>query len=287
MTGFGRVVEQFKDWSITLEIKSLNSKLSDVRFRLPLRYREKEIEMRSIILDKGIRGKFEATLDVSGKDNGQLYAINHDLFKLYYNDLKELANDLNFSSDSFVSDILQIQGVVDVAQIGIEEEEWNFLSQLTIKAVKALNDYRASEGNAMLKDFDKRVSNISNFLKEIEQFEGGRVEKVKQRIKQSLEENIRKENIDENRFEQELIFYLERLDINEEKVRLTQHCKYFLEVLNSNDLQIGRKLTFIAQEMGREINTIGSKAYSSDIQRIVVKMKDELEKIKEQAANIV
>ncbi len=287
MTGFGRASQQWNGKTITVEIRSLNSKATDIKIRLPQRYREVEMKIRKIIMKSALRGKIEVNLDCTNPEGGTEYSINKSLFKTYYNELKSLESELDIVNGDYITGILRIQGVVDVPKNGINDEEWNIIQKVLDQTLNQLQEFRMSEGKAMDVDFKERVNNISRLLDEITPFEKDRVEKVKQRVQQHLEENVGKENIDQNRFEQELIFYLEKFDINEEKVRLKQHCEYFVEQLDNDNQQIGRTLTFIGQEMGREINTLGSKAYSSDIQRKVVQMKDELEKIKEQAANIL
>jgi len=287
MTGFGRSVKQWNKKTITVEVKSLNSKATDLKIRVPQRYREKEMDIRSLVMSKAERGKLELNVDVVTPEGGMDYSINKSLFKYYYKDLQELSDELNMPSGDFITGILRIQGVVDVPRNGMPEEEWNVLKEAIQEAVNHLMDFRTTEGAAMEKDFRIRIQNINTHLTEIEPFEQERVDKVRQRLQHYLEEQVGKENVDQNRFEQELIYYLEKFDLNEEKVRLRQHCQYFLKQLDNKVVQKGRKLTFIGQEMGREINTIGSKANSSNIQHLVVKMKDELEKIKEQAANVL
>ncbi len=287
MTGFGRASQEWNGKTITIEIRSLNSKSTDVKVRVPQRYREVELKIRKIILKTALRGKIEINIDCTYNNGGEEYSINKSLFRTYFNELKDLQDELGFAEGDYVTGILRIQGVVDVPKHGITDDEWNVIEENLKAALKQLNSYRASEGKAMEGDFKQRVENIASLLDKVTPFEEERTEKIKTRIKQHLEAGVGKENVDQNRFEQELIYYLEKLDINEEKVRLKQHCQYFLEQISNETQQTGRTLTFIGQEMGREINTLGSKAHSSDIQHLVVKMKDELEKIKEQAANIL
>lgn len=287
MTGFGRSVKQWQDKTITVEIKSLNSKVTDLKIRVPQRYREKEMDIRSLIMSQAERGKIELSVDATTSEGGMDYSINKSLFKYYYKDLQELSQELDMPANDFITGILRIQGVVDIQRNGMPTEEWEVLKAAVQEATTKMMEFRTTEGVAMEKDLRQRIFNIKKNLTEITPFEKERVVKVKQRLMQHLEDHVGKENIDQNRLEQELIYYLEKFDLNEERVRLQQHCEYFLEQLDSKTLQKGRKLTFIGQEMGREINTIGSKANSSNIQHLVVKMKDELEKIKEQSANIL
>ncbi len=287
MTGFGRASQQWNNKNITIEIRSLNSKSTDIKIRLPQRYREIELKIRKIILNHALRGKIEVNIDCTNPEGGQMYSINKSLFKSYYRELRSLEKELEIPHGDYITGILRIQGVVDVPKDEITDSEWSTIQSVLQTALEQLRGFRVSEGKAMETDFKKRVTNIASLLEDIAPYEQERIDKVRQRVSQHLEENVGKENVDPNRFEQELIYYLEKLDINEEKVRLKQHCNYFIEQIDNGNTQIGRTLTFIGQEMGREINTLGSKAYSSHIQHIVVKMKDELEKIKEQAANIL
>ncbi len=287
MTGFGSASRQWNGKTITIEIRSLNSKATDVKVRMPQRYRELEINMRKTILQEAQRGKIEVNVDCINTEGGQDYSINKALFKSYYKDLQELGSELNIPKGDYISGILRIQGVVDVPKDGISDEEKNILEEILEEALGKFTAFRTSEGKAMENDFRQRVGNIAGLLEKIEPFEKERVDKIRQRMGQALEDSLAKENVDQNRFEQELIYYMEKLDINEEKVRLKQHCEYFITQVENDNTQIGRTLNFIGQEMGREINTLGSKAHSSDIQHMVVKMKDELEKIKEQSANIL
>ncbi len=287
MTGFGRSVKQWNEKTITVEIKSLNSKSTDLKVRLPQRYREKEMDIRTLVMTQAERGKIETSIDVTTPEGGIDYSINKTLFKQYYRDIKELSDELEMPQGDFITGILRIQGVVDVPKNGMPDGEWQVLKSAVQEAMDQLVEFRTTEGKAMEIDLRERISNINQFLREVAPYEEERINKVKQRLQQHLDDYVGKENVDPGRFEQELIYYLEKFDLNEEKVRLTQHCEYFLQQLESNKNQKGRKLTFIGQEMGREINTIGSKANSSNIQHLVVKMKDELEKVKEQAANIL
>ncbi len=288
MTGYGKGEARSGHRNITIELKSLNGKTTDIKIRLPQRYREKEMDIRKMVKKHAERGKLELFIDVTVPEGGNEYVLNEGLFRSYYKKLAALEFDLGAAGQSdLVSGILRIPGVVDVPKDDITDEEWEALRGAVKSALDQLYGFRQNEGAAMKKDLEQRVNSISSLLEKTAPFEKDRIEKVRQRIRQNMEDFVGRENVDENRFEQEIIFYLEKLDVNEEKVRLKQHCKYFLEQLSKEEVQKGRTLAFISQEMGREINTLGSKAYSSEIQRLVVKMKDELEKIKEQAANIV
>lgn len=289
MTGFGRAGTSFKNKSIQLEIKTLNSKVSDIRLKIPPPYKEKENEIRKIIAEKTERGKIEFTLEVISAEMEDSFLLNTDLFKKYFFSLQSLSSELQFDPQhtDFFQAILRLPNVVSTDSVTVKEEEWEIFLTLLNDCLAQLHSYRQIEGQAMEEDLTSKLNSILNLLKEIQPYEDARIIKLKTKIKQHLEEVISVEQIDKNRFEQEIVYYLEKLDINEEKVRLEQNCKHFFEVLASKDFQKGRKLNFISQEIGREINTLGAKANSSEIQKIVVNMKDELEKIKELLANVL
>lgn len=287
MTGYGRAVKSIGEKKITLEIRSLNSKFTDVRFRIPANYREKENDMRRIISDRAHRGKIDVNIDVESMTGESDFSLNEPLFRKYYTELTKLSHDLHADSSGLVAAILRIPNVVGSGENSLGDEEWKVLREVLREALDNFIAYRKNEGAVLAEDLRLRTENIRRTLELIDPFEKGRIERLRTRLRQNLEEFLGKENVDENRFEQEIIFYLEKIDITEEKVRLAQNCKYFLEELAGKKQQKGRKLSFIGQEMGREINTLGAKAYSSDIQKLVVEMKDDLEKIKEQIANAV
>lgn len=287
MTGYGQASNQFKDKTIQVEIKSLNGKTSDIRCKVPGSYKEKEIQLRKNLMDKAYRGKFDFSLTVESDKGDDEYGLNKALFRKYYNELTELKEELGIDSGDIIQSILRIPNVVGAINEEIDEDEWEVVLRTSDEAIKALNNFRAEEGKAAEKDLKDAASTIAELLTKVEPFEGGRIETLKERFRKNLEDFQTDEKVDRNRFEQEIIYYLEKLDINEEKVRLSQHCKYFNEVLDSGNPEIGKKLGFIAQEMGREINTLGAKANEKNIQQMVVSMKDALEKIKEQVANIV
>ena len=287
MTGYGQASNQFKDKTIRVEIKLLNGKTSDIRCKVPGSYKEKEIQLRKNLMDKAYRGKFDFTLTIESDKGDDEYGLNKSLFRKYYKELSELKEELNIDSGDIIQSILRIPNVVGAINEEVDEDEWAVVLETSENAIKALNNFRGEEGKAAEKDLKEAAQAISDLLLKIEPFEGGRIETLKERFRKNLEDFQADEQVDRNRFEQEIIYYLEKLDINEEKVRLSQHCKYFNEVLDSGNPAIGKKLGFIAQEMGREINTLGAKANEKNIQRMVVSMKDALEKIKEQVANIV
>ncbi len=287
MTGYGRAKGIYQDKTIMVELRSLNSKFTDIRFKMPQIYREKEVAFRKVTNDSVERGKIDIMIDAKSLGGDDNYSLNKNLFKKYYAELSELSDELGVEKGDIVQTILRIPNVVSTGQDEIEEAEWAAIFDILNEAIVEFNKFRAEEGAAMEQDLRDAIAAIRAAVTEIQPYEEARIPKIRQRMLQNLEEFLGKENVDKNRFEQEVIFYIEKIDINEEKVRLEQHCKYFLEELSKKNSQKGRKLSFITQEMGREINTLGSKAYSSDIQRCVVKMKDHLEKIKEQVANSV
>jgi uncharacterized protein (TIGR00255 family) len=285
MTGYGRVQKPFQDKVIIAEVRSLNSKYSDLRLKIPQNYREKEGDLRRLLSDGTHRGKVDFSLEIRSNAGNEDYTLNVPLFKKYYQELAKLQQELEMGQPDFLQAILRLPNVVATNDQELNSEEWKAVQQVVKEILSKIQEFRATEGAVIETDMIKRVELIEEGLSQLPEFEAQRTEKMRQRIYQNLEDYLSKDNIDENRFEQEVLYYLEKMDITEEKVRLAQHCKYYKEVLANKKDQKGRKLSFIAQEMGREINTLGAKAYSSDIQKIVVSMKDELEKIKEQVAN--
>lgn len=287
MTGYGRSTKEIGSKTITAELRSLNSKFTDVRLKVPSNFREKEHELRKLISAKVERGKIDLSIEVKSLSGDDGFGLNVPLFKKYHESLSTIADEMGSGKDGIVAAILRIPNVVVSEEGDMDENEWKDVHTTVLEALDNFNSFRLAEGKAMEEDLRLRVENIKTALVEVDPFEKGRVTRLKNRLKQNLEEFMGKENVDENRFEQEVLFYLEKIDITEEKVRLGQHCSFFVEQLDSKATSKGRKLSFIGQEMGREINTLGAKAYSADIQRIVVRMKDDLEKIKEQIANSV
>jgi len=287
MTGFGRAEASYSNKEILIEIRSLNSKFTDIRLKIPQNYKEKEVQIRKLVSDNVERGKIELSMEIRSPEGDEDFSLNVPLFKRYFNELSSLSKELNVNNEGLIPAILRLPNVVGADVGTIADEEWLQAKTAILNAVKAFNNFRSDEGKAMETDLRLRVTNIQTYLGQISPFEAERVVKLRERLMKNLEENFSKEKVDQNRFEQEVIYYLEKMDITEEKVRLGQHCKYFIEQIDDKGAQKGRKLSFISQEIGREINTLGAKAYSSDIQRLVVKMKDDLEKIKEQVANAV
>lgn len=288
MTGFGRAKDNFGNKTISVEIKSLNGRSSDVRCRIPNNYSDKEILIRQMVLEDGIRGKFDVQLEIQSLEGDSEYSIDSATFKKYYNELIQLQEELGISASSdIIQAILRIPNVVSTSHTEVDPDEWEKVKEIIGIALEQLKKFRITEGQVMLEDLKSRVIAIQELLTEVVPHEQARIENLKERFNKNLQDFISNETIDKNRYEQEILYYLEKLDINEEKIRLAQHCTYFLEELRSTDIEVGKKLSFITQEMGREINTLGAKAQHKDIQRIVVNMKDQLEKIKEQLANII
>lgn len=286
MTGYGKAVETIGNKKFTIEIRSVNSKQLDLNVKMSSIYREKEIELRNSLAKKLGRGKIE--VGVFAENNGEDKNVKIDvaLAKNYFNDVSLLAKEIGKENEDVLPIIMRMPEVLKSDRAELDEEEWKNVMTLVQGAFNKYDEYRISEGKSLEEDLIGRVNNIAALLKSVEPFEKERIETVKERIQKNLNEALSKEQIDENRFEQELIYYLEKFDITEEKVRLKTHCDYFLETAKLDAGQ-GKKLGFICQEMGREINTLGSKANHSEMQRIVVQMKDELEKIKEQILNVL
>ncbi len=286
MTGYGKAECILADGKIVIEIRSLNGKNADIGLKTSLIPRDKELEVRQFITKELSRGNIDLFVSYEQNAASSAKTINKELFLEYYKQIASLQNTLNYecNDSGLLSTILKMPDVMETPKQEMTEETWTKLFAAIAQAVAALNDFREKEGAILYNDVTGRVALIESFVAEVEKYEQERITAVKERIKNRLAEI--QAQPDENRLEQEIIFYLEKLDINEEKVRLRQHCKYFMDTIN-NEPNPGKKLGFIAQEMGREINTMGSKANHAAIQQWVVKMKDELEKIKEQSLNIL
>ena len=288
MTGYGRASKTFGDKTITVELRSLNSKFLDMRLRIPITYKEKETELRKMITQKLVRGKVDLTIESESASGESDFAINKNLFQAYYREMKELSEKLDIPNPEYIQAIMRIPNVVGPSGKELSEQEWGIVQETMEAAIRQINEFRTAEGAATSGDLRGRVEAILEALGQVPPLEAERKKNMRKRLQQNLDEYLGSENVDKNRFEQEVLFYIEKIDISEEKVRLAQHCQFFIEQLEDKKNRTkGRKLSFISQEMGREINTLGAKAYSSGLQRLVVKMKDELEKIKEQVANVV
>ena len=282
MTGFGKALVQLPLKKITVEIKSLNSKNLDLSVRLPQPYKEKELEIRNVIAQQLERGKVECSvfIEVTGEETSS--TLNAPIVKAYIAQMKNIIPDAD--ATELMKMAVRMPDALKVERCELDEQEWNEIVKVLNQALVNINEFRRQEGEKLGNDFVNRVSSIRVSMKEIEGYEEDRIKTVKDRLLQNLKEL--EVNIDESRYAQEVVYYIEKLDINEEKVRLTNHLDYFIETMNANE-HAGRKLGFIAQEMGREINTMGSKSNHAEMQKLVVKMKDELEKIKEQVLNIL
>ena len=288
MTGYGKATAELSDKKINVEIKSLNSKAMDLSTRIAPLYREKEIEIRNEIAKALERGKVDFSLWIDKKDACELITpINQDVVVAYYERIRTISETTGIPApEDWFSTLLRMPDVMTKNDIQeLSEEEWKAVHATVLQAIQNLVEFRIQEGAAFEKKFREKISNIAKLLTSVDPYEKERVEKIKERITDALEKTI-SVDYDKNRLEQELIYYIEKLDINEEKQRLSNHLKYFINTMEDGSGQ-GKKLGFIAQEMGREINTLGSKSNHAEMQKIVVQMKDELEQIKEQVLNVM
>ena len=286
MTGFGRAVKEKDHRTATVEIRSLNSKFLDLNLRFPNVYRHKEPELRNRVSQALSRGKVDITISLTSTEPTFGQHINQPLAKAYYKELLELQQDLGSQSD-LLALVFRLPDVVQVSEELADEAGWELILETLQEALKAVDAFRQQEGAALEDDLRQQVKAIQDLLEDIKGRDGERKVLVRERLETQLREWVGEDRVNANRFEEELIYYLEKMDISEEKVRLENHCKYFNEVLDQDAQHKGKQLNFISQEMGREINTIGSKAAFAPIQKLVVQMKDALEKIKEQVLNIV
>ena len=286
MTGYGKAVVAYKEKKINVEVKSLNSKSLDLSARIAPLYREKEMEIRRLLAQKLERGKVDFSLWVEKESTVDATPINAALIENYYKQIKAISESTGIPEpEDWFTTLLRLPDVTAKTEVEVlDEEEWLVAQQAINEAIEKLTEFRKQEGAALQKKFTEKIDNIANLLKSIEPFEKNRVPKIREKIIDGLKQ-IPEVDYDKNRLEQELIYYIEKLDINEEKQRLTNHLKYFHETMKESGHGVGKKLGFIAQEMGREINTTGSKSNQAEMQNIVVKMKDELEQIKEQVLN--
>ena len=288
MTGYGKATAELSDKKINVEIKSLNSKAMDLSTRIAPLYREKEIEIRNEIAKALERGKVDFSLWIDKKDACELITpINQDVVVAYYERIRTISETTGIPApEDWFSTLLRMPDVMTKNDIQeLSEEEWKAVHATVLQAIQNLVEFRIQEGAALEKKFREKISNIAKLLTSVDPYEKERVEKIKERITDALEKT-NSVDYDKNRLEQELIYYIEKLDINEEKQRLSNHLKYFINTMEDGSGQ-GKKLGFIAQEMGREINTLGSKSNHAEMQKIVVQMKDELEQIKEQVLNVM
>lgn len=287
MTGYGKAVCEPENKKITIELKTLNSKQLDISTRIPSFYREKELELRNETGKALQRGKVDLIIysELTGADN--ISEINTDVVKAYFGQLKEISGQLNIAADEqLLHAVMRLPDTLKTTHAEPDEAEWKEIRKAFRIVLDKVNGFREQEGKSMEKDIVSHIVKIEELLKEIDKPEQERTREIKNRLSSNLQEFFDKEALDKNRLEQEIIYYIEKLDICEEKVRLRSHCRYFSETMKEPPPN-GKKLTFISQEIGREINTIGAKAYDAGIQKIVVQMKDELEKVKEQLGNVL
>jgi uncharacterized protein (TIGR00255 family) len=285
MTGYGKAICELSEKKVTVEIRSLNSKQLDLNLRIPSLYRDKEAEIRSDLSKQLERGKIDFSIFYEYTGDAASPVINKTLAKGYYKELKSLAAELQEQGCDLLSLTMKMPEVMRPERQEPDEKEWKQLKAAIDQAQIEFQRFREDEGKSLADDFVKRIGLITSLLSIVEEADTKRVDTVRERIRRNINEFVEKEKIDQNRFEQELVYYIEKIDITEEKIRLKTHCDYFLKTMSEDSS--GRKLGFITQEIGREINTIGSKANDAGIQKTVVQMKDELEKIKEQVNNVL
>jgi uncharacterized protein (TIGR00255 family) len=287
MTGFGRAEQTVNDKTFLVEIKSLNGKQFEMQLKLPPLLKPYEFDIRTILQEQLLRGTIDCMVTIKQNGTTKPVNINTDLIKAYYLQIESLAADLKIDTNSVLSALLRLPEVVTPTNDVLEANDFNEFKKVLMAALNDLNQHRLEEGAVMEKDLARRISNINSQEEAIVKLEPVRMKRIKDEIVQLLEEHAGKENYDGNRLEQELIYYMEKIDIHEEQVRLKQHCEYFIDMLQDADESKGKKLSFVLQEIGREINTTGSKAYDAGIQKCVVTMKDELEKAKELVLNVL
>jgi len=287
MTGYGRAEATFKDKTILVEVKSLNGKQFDLRLNIPFMLKPYEVEIRNKLNESLLRGSVESTITIKSNGISKPVTVNKELAKSYYQPIVELADELGIPKENILSTLLKMPDVVSSSSEVLTEEEWKQIQDLLQEAIKALIQHRLEEGKSVEKDLLERVAAIEMHQADIEKFEPNRRVKIKEGLVKLLEQHVGPDKYDNNRLEQELIYYIEKIDISEEKVRLNNHCTYFKTVLKETEASKGKKLSFILQEMGREINTTGSKANDMEMQKSVILMKDELEKAKEQILNVL
>lgn len=287
MTGFGHADALVNGRQVAVEVKALNGKQFEIMTKMPPILRSYELDIRNLLSSILLRGTIDLAISVRQEGASKPMVVNTDLALFYYQGIKQIAEQTGLPQENIISTIMRMPEVVAPDQDVLPESDWEKMKNVIAAAANDLMDQRRKEGEGLLKDIRQRIGNIENLLTKILPLEAERVERVRSRITQTLEDLVGKEKLDPNRLEQEMIFYIERMDFSEEKIRLKQHCGYFNDTINENDAAIGRKLNFILQEIGREINTLGSKANHAEIQQIVINMKDELEKAKEQVLNIL
>ena len=286
MTGFGKAQGNYKHTTYTAEVRSVNSKQLDLNLRLNSALRDQEMDLRKRLASELVRGKVDISVYAEGVSDDKILSLNQELFDKYSEMLKSASESKEMDQSSLLTNVLKLPEVLRAERKEMEQEEIDLAIETMFQAVKNFQNFRSAEGKQLQLDLQDRLNNIRSLMTQVELYEGERIETVRQRMMERFEELKDKATLDESRLEHELVFYIEKYDVTEEKVRLNAHLKYFEETMNSDEAA-GRKLGFISQEMGREINTLGSKANHAEIQKIVVQMKDELEKIKEQVLNVL
>ncbi len=287
MTGFGRAENNVGDKTFLVDIKSLNGKQFELQLRLPSILKPFEFDIRRLLSEKLGRGSVDCMISLKETGNAKPVTINTDLAKAYYKSLAELSADLNLDPAHILSTLVKMPEVITPSSETLSDKEWSDFKEILLSAIGSINQHRVDEGKSLEDELLNRINNILSQQQEVIKLEPLRQKKIREGITKLLEENVGKENYDGNRLEQELIYYIEKIDITEEQVRLKNHCDYFKSLLDETEESKGKKLSFILQEIGREINTTGSKAYDATIQQTVVMMKDELEKAKEQVLNVL
>jgi uncharacterized protein (TIGR00255 family) len=287
MTGFGRAENNAGDKTFLVDIKSLNGKQFELQLKIPAVLKPFEFDIRRLLSEKLGRGSVDCSISLKETGNAKPITINTDLAKAYYQPLAELSAQLNLDPSHILSTLVKLPEVITPSSETLNDHEWEQLQNIILKAIENLNTHRLDEGRSLEEDLLIRINNILKQQQEVIKLEPLRQQKIREGLTKLLEEQVGKENYDSNRLEQELIYYIEKIDISEEQVRLKNHCEYFKTLLTDPEESKGKKLSFILQEIGREINTTGSKAYDSTIQKCVVLMKDELEKAKEQVLNVL
>lgn len=288
MTGYGGADQMYDHHRINVNIRSLNSKFADVRIKIPSELADMEIQLRQSVLETLIRGKVDIQITIEGmNEEDHLCEIDENIFARYYQQLESLRKSFDLDQQNVISALINLPGVLRIKEVTADEGLKKAIFEVFQTALRELNEHRRSEGEALKKALDQSVRKITENHAGVKMLERERMALIRERLQHLLQQEIEPEKIDNGRFEQELIYYLDKLDIHEEMVRLDQHCAFFLEEMNSAEMSMGKKLNFIAQEIGREINTIGAKASHAGIQQLVVEMKNELDKIREQLANIL
>ncbi len=287
MTGFGRSEKSVGNKTFLVDIKSLNGKQFDLQLKLPSVLKPFEFDIRRLLSEKLGRGTVDCTISLKDTGHAKPVTINTDLAKAYYKTLADLSTELGLDPSHILSTLVKLPEVITPSSDSLDDRDWQDFQQVLLSAIDDLNLHRLEEGRVLEEDLLGRINNILKQQEEVSKLEPLRQQKIREGITRLLEDNVGKENYDSNRLEQELIYYIEKIDISEEQVRLSNHCEYFKTLLAENAESKGKKLSFILQEIGREINTTGSKAYDSTIQKCVVLMKDELEKAKEQVLNVL